>query len=342
MKMNKRTEQVHLAWTAFQRRQESMRDIAGFECWFYPVPKSGKFGKLISYLRLLVKSVRELLLASPQVVWVQLPQVPALWAALIYRAMARHPVKIVADCHNAQLRPPWSQFPLAQWSLVRADAILVHNEAMQAKAREIGWPMSKVLVVEDVPAAGKDQPPTGLALQHINAPKPWILFPGSFAADEPISEVLAAAALMPECTFIITGRPERASQNGHDIDHKPANVVLPGFLPLEVFDDLLREADVVMGLTREEGIQLSVCNEALGFGKPLVTSNTQILSKLFGTAAVLVETRNPTSIASGCAEAIRNSRQYSEKSRSLSVARVDQWRSAQLAGLSQVLGIPAR
>jgi hypothetical protein len=341
MKMNKHPLQVYLAWTAFQRRQESMRDIAGFECWFHPVPKSGKLGKLLSYMRLLLKSVRELLLASPQVVWIQLPQVPALWAALLYRALARLPVKIVADCHNAQLRPPWSRFPLAQWSLAQADAILVHNETMQAKAREIGWPMSKVLVVEDVPAAGKDQPPTGLALKHINAPKPWILFPGSFAADEPIAEVLAAAGMMPECTFIITGRPERARQYGHNIDAKPANVILPGFLPLDVFDDLLREADVVMGLTREEGIQLSVCNEALGFGKPLVTSNTQILGKLFGVAAVLVETSNPKSIAKGCAEAIKNSRQYSEKSLLLSAARVDQWRSVQLAGLSRLLGITA-
>lgn len=338
MKMNRHIEQVHLAWTAFQRRQESMRDIAGFECWFYPVPRSGKAGKLLSYLRLLQQSVHDLRRAAPRVVWVQLPQVPALWAALIYRALAAHPVKIVADCHNAQLRAPWSRFPLARWSLARADAILVHNEAMQAKAREIGWPMDKVLVVEDVPAAGKDQPARGLARQQIAAPKPWVLFPGSFAADEPIAEVLAAARLMPECTFIITGRPERAAQNGHDIGSKPANVVLPGFLPLEVFDDLLREADVVMGLTREEGIQLSVCNEALGFGKPLVTSNTQILGKLFGSAAVLVDTGNPASIAGGCAEAIGNSRQYSEKSLSLSVARVDQWRAVQLAGLSRLLG----
>lgn len=330
--------QVHLSWTAFQRRQESMRDIVGFDCWYFPVPKSGRFFKLVSYARLFLKSLAGLRRASPSAVWVQLPQLPTLWAALAYRALARHPVKIVADCHNAQLRKPWSQFPLTQWSLRRADAILVHNDAMLLQAKNIGWPMDKVFVLEDVPAMGKDKPPAGLAAKHISMPKPWILFPGSFAADEPIGEVLAAARIASECTFIITGRPERAKQNGHDIDDLPKNVLLPGFLSVELFDDLLREADVVIGLTREEGIQLSVCNEALGFGRPLVTSNTKILSKLFGEAAVLVETMNPSSIAAGCREALNHADAYSEKSRALALVRLSEWQQNQLSRLLELIG----
>lgn len=323
-------QSVHLAWTTFQRRQESMRDIAGFDCWFYPVPRSGKLIKLFNYARLFINSVSELRRAAPDVVWVQLPQVPALWAALAYRALAGKPVKVVADCHNAQLRKPWSHFPLALWSLKKADAILVHNEAMLERAGLIGWPMDKVLVLEDVPAIGKDQPPNGSAAKHIAAPKPWVLFPGSFAADEPIQEVLQAARLAPELTFIITGRRERARQNGHNIDDLPSNVVLPGFLSVELFDDLVREANVIMGLTREEGIQLSVCNEALGFGRPLVTSDTRILRKLFGSAAVLVDISDPASIAAGCRDAVCNAAEYGEKSKALSVARIAQWESEQL------------
>lgn len=331
------TYSVYIAWTTFQRRQESMCDIVGFKCWFYPLPRSGRIIKLINYLRLLAKTVRDLLRASPHVVWVQLPQVPALWAALIYRSLAKHPVKIVADCHNAQLRPPWSLFPLAKWSLVKADAILVHNEIMHAKAKEIGWPMGKVLVVEDVPAANKKFPPNGLALAHIDAPKPWVLFPGSFAADEPIQEMLEAARIASECTFIITGRLDRAKQLGHDIDSLPRNVVLPGFLSVELFDDLLREANVVIGLTREEGIQLSVCNEALGFGRPLVTSNTKILSKLFGNAAVLVEATSPSSIAAGCREALCHADEYAARSTVLAASRLSDWKEGQFGKLIKLL-----
>lgn len=310
-----------------------MRDIVGFECWFYPMPKSGRLVKLINYIRLFFKSVQELRRSAPAVVWVQLPQVPVLWAALVYRALASKPVKVVADCHNAQLRKPWSHFPLALWSLKQADAILVHNEAMLNQAKMIGWPIGKVLVLEDVPAMGKDMPPSGLALKHILAPKPWVVFPGSFAADEPIEEVLTAARMAPEITFIITGRPDKAKQNGHNIEDLPGNVVLPGFLPVALFDDILREANVVIGLTREEGIQLSVCNEALGFGRPLVTSDTQILRELFGAAAVLVDTKSPASIAEGCREALAHADVYAEKSKLLAVTRLMAWKEMQLSKL---------
>lgn len=335
MLINQSVTQVHLAWTAFQRRQESMRSIVGFDCWFMPVPKSNRLIKAFHYLRLLVASIARLKSAAPDIVWVQLPQVPALWAVLIYRALTGKAVKIVADCHNAQLRAPWSTFPLALWSIKRCDAVLVHNEAMFAKAAVLGWPIGKVLVLEDVPAVGKAQPPIGLAASHIKAPKPWILFPGSFAADEPIKEVFEAARLAPEITFIITGRPERARQNGHDIDNLPPNVVLPGFLSLELFDDLLREADVVMGLTKEEGIQLSVCNEALGFGKPLVTSNTKLLSKLFGKAAVLVDTTDPRNIAEGCRSAISNATELTGKSLQLANERLGTWQSTEFRAVQE-------
>lgn len=314
-----------------------MSNIVGFDCWFMPVPKCGRFQKAFIYLRLLYSSVSRLKVSSPDVVWVQLPQVPALWAALIYRLLARKKVKIVADCHNAQLRHPWSRFPLALWSLKRCDAILVHNDDMHEKARVLGWPIQKVLVLEDVPVTGMARQSVGLAARLVKAPKPWVLFPGSFAADEPINEVFAAARLEPEFTFIITGRPVHARKNGHNIENLPRNVVLPGFLPLDVFNDLLCEADVVMGLTREEGVQLSVCNEALSFGRPLVTSNTKLLTKMFGDGAVLVETSDPKSIVDGCRNAVINMSEYANRSLSLAEKRLMDWRNNQFHALNKIL-----
>ena len=328
---------IHLAWTVFQRRQVSMAKAAGFECVFLPIKAKGKLDKALGYLRALIQSVFILKKRHPDVVWVQLPQVPALWAALFYRALCCPSARIVADCHNAQLRAPWSRFPLALWSLRRADVILVHNEAMFERAKEIGWPMNKVHVLEDVPPVFSDVEPKGLAKSQIDAPKPWVVFPGSFAADEPIAEVMEAARLAPELTFIITGRPDRAPRNGHDITRLPSNMRLPGFLSIEVFDDLLREADVVMGLTREEGIQLSVCNEALGFRRPLVTSDTAILHRLFSEAAVMVSTGDPQSIVNGCREALANGEQRSRLSGRLAVQRMEDWSSLQFSKVKDFL-----
>lgn len=328
---------LHIAWTGFQRRQVSMGPAAGFDCVFMPIQAKGKFGKAMGYLRMLAKTVALLKARRPAAVWVQLPQVPALWAALIYRAFFNSKAKIIADCHNAQLRAPWSRFPLALWSLKRSDIVLVHNAAMLEQAKAIGWPMEKVFILEDVPPALSNAAPQGLARQVIDAPKPWILFPGSFAADEPIAEVMEAARLAPDMTFIITGRPDRAAKNGHDLTKMPANMRLPGFLSVEVFDDLLLDADVVLGLTREEGIQLSVCNEALGFQRPLVTSDTAILRELFSEAAVMVKTSDPSSIAAGCRSALADQAARTKLSSKLAEKRLRMWMEGQFSSVKTAL-----
>lgn len=328
---------LHIAWTGFQRRQVSMASAAGFDCVFMPIQANGKFGKATGYLRMLAKTVALLKAKRPAAVWVQLPQVPALWAALIYRAFFNSNAKIIADCHNAQLRAPWSRFPLALWSLRLSDIILVHNTAMLEQAKEIGWPMEKVLILEDVPPPASNAAPQGLARQVIDAPKPWVVFPGSFAADEPIAEVMAAARLAPDMTFIITGRPDRATKNGHDLSNLPANMRLPGFLSVEVFDDLLRDADVVLGLTREEGIQLSVCNEALGFQRPLVASDTAILRELFSEAAVMVKTSDPSSIVAGCRSALADKSDRSKLSCQLAEKRLRKWIEGQFSKIQALL-----
>lgn len=314
-----------------------MAAAAGFDCVFMPIKAKGKVSKAIGYLRMLSKTIATLQARKPSGVWVQLPQVPVLWAALIYRALFNPKAKVIADCHNAQLRAPWSRFPLALWSLKRADILLVHNAAMFEQAKVIGWPMEKVFVLEDVPPALTDVSPNGLARKYIDAPKPWVVFPGSFAADEPIAEVMAAARLAPELTFIITGRPDRAAKNGHDLSDLPVNLRLPGFLSVEVFDDLLRDADVVLGLTREEGIQLSVCNEALGFRRPLVTSDTAILRELFSDAAVMVKTSEPASIVAGCRAALADQQVRSVLSSKLAESRLHKWMDGQFSTIQGLL-----
>jgi glycosyltransferase involved in cell wall biosynthesis len=329
---------MFVAWTGFQRRQVSMAAHCGFQMLFLPVARhAGVLRKAWAYVHHAVQTYRALRAARATEVWVQLPQVPLLWVALAYRAFAGQPVRVVADCHNAQLRPPWSNFPLALWALRRADAVLVHNQDMLDQARQLGWPMHKVRVLEDVPPVGKAQAPDGRARRLITASKPWVVFPGSFSADEPIREILAAARLVPDVQFVLTGRTETARRSGHQLDSLPSNVVLPGFLPVEVFDDLLREADVVLGLTKVEGIQLSVCNEALGFGRPLVTSDTQLLRSMFGAAAVLVDTSNAASIAEGCREALADAPRRAAMSAALGQQRLESWRSGQLTDLHQLL-----
>lgn len=329
---------LFIAWTGFQRRQISMAPHCGFETVFFAVPRhTSRLAKLLLYLRHGMETWKLLRARGPAVVWVQLPQVPLLWVALAYRLLSKHTVRVVADCHNAQLRPPWSNFPFARWALRRADVVLVHNDAMHSAALELGWSPQSLRVLEDVPPQGMSGPPSGLARRVIPLGKPWVVFPGSFAADEPVREVLEAARLAPELGFILTGAVQTARRNGHPVDNLPSNVVLPGFMPTDVFEDLLRDADVILGLTRFEGIQLSVCNEALGFARPLVTANTAVLRTLFGQAAVLVDANDPASIAQGCRQAFAESPARATASAQLAQTRVVNWLQGPLSAVKGLL-----
>lgn len=328
---------LYVAWTEFQRRQVSMADEAGFECIFLPISAGGRFQKLWGYISGFVSTVKMLYSRRPRVVWVQLPQVPVLWAVLTYQIIFRENIKIVADCHNAMFRAPWSRFPFGLSLFNRCDCVIVHNGMVRQQAVALGVESDRLLVLEDVPPVvdqtvmGKE--PTFMA----GFPRPWIVLPGSFSADEPISEVFQAAKLAPDITFVITGRFQNSTKNGHSIECVPDNVVMPGFIPLEQFDELLRHADIILGLTKVEGIQLSVCNEALGYGKALIVSNTELLVKLFGRGAYAVDSSRPEDIVCAVREVLKNMASYISSSKEHAKDRRSEWTRFQLSNVLERL-----
>lgn len=323
---------IYLAWTSFQRRQVSMAEHVGFECLFMPrSPAASPFATLLDYCRLFVKTLGELRQRRPATVWVQLPQVPLLWAALVARRLWLPSMRVVADCHNAMFRPPWSRFPFGLRLLHRCNTILVHNTQVMASALEFGLPEHRTLVLEDVPPAPRTSSTGQLPAALSTRPHPWVLFPGSFSPDEPIAEILRAAELAPEVTFIITGRPERAARHGFDVSNLPSNVVLSGYLELSSFEAVLRDCDVVLALTKVDGIQLSVCNEALGFGKAMVISNTSLLRRLFGDAAELALDHSPQALVAAVRRALEQKHNLESRASLLVAERLRQWREDQFS-----------
>jgi glycosyltransferase involved in cell wall biosynthesis len=291
-------KQIHVAWTTFQRRQVSMAPHCGFDLLFLPVERrSGLPAKALQYLKNAWRTLRSLRDLKADAVWVQLPQVPLMWVALFYRAVFNRRATVVADCHNKMFRPPWSRFPLGVSLLTRCDLILVHNDDVLEQAVALGIPRSRLSVVEDPPASFDKQQGCEL-FQEI--PRPWLVFPASFAEDEPIKELLEGAAAVPELSFLITGNSRNFKEQAL-IDGAPDNVHFVGFLSREDFDTLITGCDAVVALTRYDGIQLSVCGEAVGAGKPMLVSDTSTLKRLFPAGSVFVAD-DPSAIASGAKE----------------------------------------
>jgi len=288
--------QVFIAWETFQRRQISMAPYLGFEPFFLPLERrAGKLRKLFIYLGHAWRTLEILISARPDVVWVQLPQVPLLWVALLYRRLVNCRSWVVADCHNKMFRPPWSKFPFGIRLLPHCNLVLVHNDDVFDVALSMGIPRRCLEVVEDPPAViGSVTGP--LLLKDI--PRPWFVFPASFAEDEPLGELLAAAGAVPDVSFIVTGNVRDCRETGI-VRSAPTNVHFAGFLSKDEFDGLISGCDAIVALTRFDGIQLSVCGEAVGAAKPMLISDTKTLRRLFPKGTVFVRSDDPAAIAAG-------------------------------------------
>ena len=93
---------LHLAWTEFQRRQVAMAPLLGFECVFLRRKDTRALPfKGLDYLRLFWQTMLLLRRRRPTVLWLQLPPVPLLWAAVLHRKLFDPGMRIVADAHNA-------------------------------------------------------------------------------------------------------------------------------------------------------------------------------------------------------------------------------------------------
>src|SRR5262249_52652252 len=147
------------------------------------------------------------------------------------------------DAHTgvfAHARWTWL-LPITKWLFRRADAVVVTGEHLRAVVESWG---ARAVIVGDVPVRfGSGVAPTeceGLRVVVVN----------TFSADEPVEDILTAAARLPDVHFDITGdvraaRPELLAG-------RPANVTFTGFVSEEAYAGLLRAADAVMVLTTHD------------------------------------------------------------------------------------------
>ena len=333
-------KQLYVAWITFQRRQVSMAPHCGFELLFLPVERrAGLARKALQYLRNAWRTLQALREMRADAVWVQLPQVPLMWVALLYRALFNRRAKVVADCHNKMFRPPWSRVPFGVGCLKRCDLVLVHNDDVLQQALALGVPGERLSVVEDPPASFDK---TGECPSVQEIPRPWLVFPAGFGDDEPLQELLEAAAAVPEFSFLITGN-QRNCRDQKLIQGAPANVHFVGFLSRDDFDSLITSCDAVVALTRFDGIQLSVCGEAVGAGKPMLLADTSTLRRLFPCGSIFVRPDDATAIAWGAKQVMAANEELKELVQMQRKEITARWWQTRGDGLmSRVLGAAKR
>jgi glycosyltransferase involved in cell wall biosynthesis len=166
---------------------------------------------------------------------------------------------------------------LHRWFSRAAATTIVTNEAMAATLE--GWGASATLV-RDVPVCFAE--PVAAALP----PGCNMTFVCTFTRDEPIELFFRAAALVPDVHFHVTGNYKRADPAV--LAAKPANVRLTGFLGDGEYVGLLLASDAVISLTTLDHTMQRAAYEAVYLGRPVVTSDFDLLRRHFCKGAVHV------------------------------------------------------
>lgn len=271
-----------IAWKKLSTRSTLLARGLNAKLWFFKdnLPYAKAFAKTF------LKTIRE----KPRIIIIQLPQGPLLLEAYFLKKITG--CKIIADVHTGfLLNTEWKGLllnaPFVKL-LPTADIIVAHNETqltlIHKKSR------NKTIVVFDP----WNLLETGSTETQSKYEK-YIVFPASYASDEPLEEVINAINNSNINTrMYVTGNWKR---NPGFKKYSSDRIVFTGFLSNEKYNNLLSNATAIITGTKREYTSLMSGWEAIAHNKPLAVTTTRTLKDLFGDYAVFYDYMNSQSIA---------------------------------------------
>lgn len=263
-----------------------------------------------------VMTARVLMRRRPSLLFVQSPPSFAVLAAWFYGVVSGS--RYVIDAHSGAFlsahweRPRWLRRFLAR----RALSTIVTNDRFAEQIRDWGGTAN---VLRDIPTVF----PAGVPLSRDE--RFTVMVVSTFAADEPLDQIIEAARSLRDVHFYVTGNVKRADPAV--LEGAPENVEFTGFISDEVYYGTMSTADAVLCLTtRDNTMQRGAC-EALSMGRPVITSDWGLLRDYFSRGTVHVD-----STAEAIAEGVRRMRADHERMsfeiRDLQRRQRDEWNDA--------------
>ncbi|GAA2842206.1 hypothetical protein GCM10010471_26080 [Leucobacter komagatae] len=221
----------------------------------------------------------------PPSVALMLPPAPALLALVGGR---RRPERLVFDLHTGFFLDPkwaWALRP-SLWFMRRIGGTAIVTGAHLREVCERAGVPAIVLhdVVEGPAVAAAEAGAAAAAASPVASPSAYVLCPLSYANDEPVAAILAAAALTPETEWKLTGRAP-----AHVASAAPPNVTFTGFVSEAEYAALVRGALGVVALTTRAHTMQRAGYEAFGAGVPQLTSDFPELRGFYGDSALYTE-----------------------------------------------------
>lgn len=277
----------------------------------------------MKYPRELARTLRTLAKVRPSVVFVQSPPTIAVWSVVLYCLVAR--AVFVVDAHSDAFqrarwtRPAWLNRLVARKALLT----LVTDEYWKRQLDSWG---GRAMVVPDIPV------PMTVGLAYPVVGDFTVAVVNTWSEDEPLREVMRAAAKLPGVTFYVTGR---IAGREDFVASAADNVHFTDFLPEAQYNGLLASVHAVVCLTsRDHTMQRGAC-EALSLGRPVVTSDWPLLRGYFSRGSVHVD-NTERSIREGLRKVVAQYEQYLVEIVELRAQRRSEWVERRRAILSVV------
>ena len=270
-----------ISWSIDDTRSNSLAHHLGIECHHIHYFQTNRYRYLYAPLKYVLaawKTSSVLRQERPEVVLVSNPPPFAALSVWIYCLMSG--AKFVTDTHSAAFNlKRWKPF-LGLFRLLahRAAVNIFHSEPM---ARQVSSWGVRTIVLGDIP-------------YHLETDRDFpmrqgfsLVFPCTFAEDEPVEIVAAAARQLPEVNFYITGNLNLAPKDF--ALQVPQNVFLTGFIPHQDYVALLKACHGVIALTTRDLTVQNSAYEAVELGKPVITSHWPVLKAAYPLGTIYID-----------------------------------------------------
>jgi hypothetical protein len=305
---------VYLIWAPYNRRAESFSEGLEIETWFIHYFQYQKMKwSVVKYPLMALKTCFLLVKKRPDCVIVMTPPLfTVLFVHLYCRFFGK---KYLIDAHTGSLiSRPWTYFNGLHRFLCRgALRTIVTNGRLADLVRSWG---GRTLIMN---------PPVRFPSLS-SRPKfetCTLTVVAAFSFDEPLMEILQAATRHPDIQFHVTGNKSKAGPEL--LSFESGHIHFTGFLPQNEYLELLNRSDGVICLTTRDHTLQSGGEEALFMGKPVITSDFQILREFLSKGAVFVKPRREA-IAEGIRVFYRDRKRLGREILQLRSEHESEWR----------------
>jgi glycosyltransferase involved in cell wall biosynthesis len=328
---------VFLAWSSVAGRSREIAAALGGESrCYYDLRITRRAFVPVRYLLSALRTVGYVVARRPRAMIVTNP--PVFASMVIYPYVALTGAPLLLDSHPDAFRDDSAHarfLRIHAWLARRATATLVTTDDLVARVE--AWGGTGLVVHEPEPewAIDSDAPLPA---------RPRILVLGSLSRDEPVAEVLAAAAELVDVDFEFTGDVRRCDP--HVVESAPTNVTFLGFLDRDAYVAALERASVAVVLTSwlDWAVPRSAY-DAVYARRPLVLTASPVLNELFPYAIAVDNDHG--SIATGIAEAVARHGELVAATSAAFALQSDRWagqleRLRSLAGVNTAVGRAAQ